>query len=174
MPSRATIFEERLKRIESGYTTCWTVPGEGLAEIQDERRFLSRSAVRMRAKSTQKRRFSPWFLLALPAGAISVIIGRWLVFAFQGDILRMAAQRGIDLSTAFISLPIALFLSALICMAASFAIGQSRARIMLLLAGFFATLKFEPDLVALAPDIYATFYPSHWVADMAATASLVI
>ena len=32
---------------------------------------------------------------------------------------------------------------------------------------------FEADMVALAPEVYAMFYPPSWVADMVASATLV-
>ncbi|MDA9208471.1 hypothetical protein N9O61_06270, partial [Octadecabacter sp.] len=40
-------------------------------------------------------------------------------------------------------------------------------------AGFMGAFLFEADLVALAPQVYAWFYPPTWVADMMASATLV-
>jgi hypothetical protein len=39
--------------------------------------------------------------------------------------------------------------------------------------GFLGALLFEGDLVALAPEVYARFYPQSWIANMMASASLL-
>ncbi len=54
-----TTFAQRMDKINKGQTTSWTVPGEGLATVRDERSFLKKSPIKMSKKSKQKKRKEP-------------------------------------------------------------------------------------------------------------------
>ncbi|WP_375281619.1 hypothetical protein [Pseudooctadecabacter sp.] len=173
MAVSTTTFAERMQRIQSGKTTSWTVPGEGLATHKDERSFLSKAGVKMRTKSTQKKVGILFYLLALVSGAISVIVARWLDFKFLDDAMAFAAGKGIDLASMLTGVPTALGLAIMLSLLAMMVLGQRKSAIHVQTAGFMGAFLFEADLVALAPDVYAMFYPPTWVADMMASATLV-
>lgn len=173
MPVSTTTFADRLSKINSGSTTSWTVPGEGLADLRDEQRFLKKSGVKMRAKSTRKRAGLMLYLLALVSGAISVIAARWLDFKFLDDALAFAAEKGVDAASYAADVPTSLVLAIVLSLSAMFMLGLRKSAIHVQTAGFMGAFIFEADLVALAPEVYAMFYPEDWVVDMIANAALV-
>lgn len=174
MAVSTTTFQQRLARVNSGRTTCWTVPGQGLASRSDERRFLSRSAVKMRRKSTQTSRGPLIYLVALIIGASSVIAARWIDFTYLDTALAFAAAQGVDTASLLGNVPTALSLAVLISVMAMLVLGlRSRRTVALQGAGFLGAFVFEADLVAFAPAVYARFYPSSWINEMVASASLL-
>jgi hypothetical protein len=52
-------------------------------------------------------------------------------------------------------------------------LGLRKSAIHVQTAGFLGAFVFEAEFVALAPEVYAMFYPPSWVADMMASATLV-
>ncbi len=169
-----TTFAERMDRINSGKTTSWTVPGEGLAEYRDQRSFLSKSKVKMAVKSNQARKRNPLiWVLAPVSGALSVIVARWLDFTFFDDLVAMASDAGVDMAAMLSNVPTALVLAVVLSLISMLVLGLRKSAIHVQTAGFFGAFIFEADLVALAPDVYAMFYPPSWVADMMANATLV-
>ncbi|SLN17176.1 hypothetical protein [Pseudooctadecabacter jejudonensis] len=168
-----TTFAERMAKIESGNTTSWTVPGEGLAEVRDERRFLAKAGVKMRQKSTQKKAGMVLYVAALVSGVASVILGRWLDFRFLDDALALAADKGVDLASMIADVPTSFILALVLSLVLMLVLGLRKTAIPVQTAGFLGALVFEGDLVALAPEVYAKFYPPNWVADMMASAALV-
>lgn len=168
-----TTFQQRMKKINSGNTTSWTVPGEGLAELRDEQRFLAKANVKMRAKSTQKKTSLLKYALALLVGALSVIVARWVDFTFLETALSFAAEKGVNAADVADAIPTSLVLAVAISGLAMLILGLRKSSLLVQVAGFFAAFLFEADLVALAPDLYAKFYPPAWVADMLANATLV-
>ena len=168
-----TTFAERMKKINSGQTTSWTVPGEGLAEVQDERRFLSKAGVKVREKSTRRKGGRLVYVLALLAGALSVIAARWLDFTFLDTALAFAAERGLDAAAFVAGVPTALILAVVISLFALLLMGLRKSALPFQAAGFAGAFVFEAELVALAPHIYAKFYPEPWVADMMSSATLL-
>lgn len=174
MAVSTTTFAERMDRINSGNTTSWTVPGHGLATVQDERSFLRKAPVKMNKKSTQKRRNPLMFLVALAAGAASVIAARWIDFTYLDTALGFAAENGLDAASVVGNLPTALGLAVIISIITMFMLGlRSKQTVPLQATGFLGAMLFEPDLVALAPDVYARFYPQSWITDMLASATLL-
>lgn len=173
MAVSTTTFAERMKKINSGKTTAWTVPGQGLAELRDERSFLSKANVKMRQKSTQKKAGILLYLLALVSGAISVIAARWLDFTFLDTALAIAAEKGVDAASVAADIPTSLVLAITISGIAMLVLGLRKSVLPVQTAGFMGAFLFEADLVALAPEVYAKFYPPTWVADMLASATLV-
>jgi len=174
MAVSTTTFAERMNKINSGKTTSWTVPGQGLATVRDERSFLNKSGRKMARKSTQKRRSPLKFLLALGAGAVSVIAARWIDFTYLDTALAFAAEKGVNAAAIVGSVPTSLSLAILISIMAMFVLGlRSKQTVPLQAAGFMGAFMFEADLVALAPDVYARFYPQSWIADMMASATLL-
>ena len=173
MAVSSTTFAQRMKKINAGNTTSWTVPGEGLAEIRDERSFLSKANVKMRAKSTQKKTGLLRYAVALLAGAVSVIVGRWLDFTFLDTALAFAAEKGVDAASVMADIPTSLVLAVVISGIAMLVLGLRKSVIPVQVAGFMGAFLFEADLVALAPEVYAKFYPPAWEADMLASATLV-
>jgi hypothetical protein len=158
----------------SGKTTSWTVPGQGLASASDERSFLRKSGHKMAARSTHKR-ISPFmFLLALVAGAVSVIAARWINFTYLDTALAYAAAKGVDGASIIGSVPTAISLAVVISIVAMFVLRLGcKQTVPLQIVGFLGALLFEGDLVVLAPEVYARFYPQSWIADMMASASLL-
>lgn len=174
MAVSSTTFAQRMDKINSGKTTSWTVPGQGLATVRDERSFLSKSPLKMRKKSTQKRRSPVKYIAALVVGAGSVIAARWIDFTFFDTAMAFAAEKGVDAAAVLSGLPTALTLAVIISLLAMFVLGlRSKQTVPLQMAGFLGAMLFEADLVALAPAVYANFYPPSWVADMVASASLL-
>lgn len=169
-----TTFSQRMKKINSGKTTSWTVPGQGLATLRDERSFLSKSGRKMAKKSTQVRRNPLKLVLALGAGAISVIAARWIDFTYLDTALAFAAEKGVNAASVVGAVPTSLGLAIVISVMAMVVLGlRSKQTVPLQVAGFVGAFLFEADLVALAPEIYARFYPASWVADMLASATLL-
>ena len=174
MAVSSTTFAQRMDKINSGKTTCWTVPGQGLAELSDERSFLKKSPIKMLKKSTQKRRNPLMYVAALIVGAVSVIAARWIDFTYFDTAMAFAAEKGVDAAAVLSGLPIALTLAVIISLFAMFVLGLgSKKTVPLQMAGFLGAMMFEADLVALAPTVYAKFYPPSWIADMVASASLL-
>ncbi|MGJ8611588.1 MAG: hypothetical protein ACSHWY_10855 [Octadecabacter sp.] len=174
MAVSTTTFTQRMKLINSGKTTSWTVPGSGLADLRDERSFLKKAPVNTQKKSTQKRRNPLMFAVALAVGAGSVIASRWINFTYFDTAAAFAAEKGVDAATLFGDLPISLMLAVLISLFATVVLGlRSKTTLPLQMAGFVGALLYEAELVAFAPDVYAKFYPQSWVADMMANATLL-
>ena len=174
MAVSTTTFAERMSKINSGNTTAWTVPGQGLATLSDERSFLKKTPVKMTKKSTQKKRNPLIYLAALIAGAGSVIAARWIDFTYFDKAMAFAAEKGVDAASVIGSVPTSLSLAVLISVVAMFVLGLgSKQTVPLQAAGFMGALMFEGDLVALAPEVYARFYPQSWITDMMASASLL-
>ncbi|MFT5651753.1 MAG: hypothetical protein ACI9TZ_003250 [Yoonia sp.] len=174
MAVSSTTFAHRMKTIKSGNTTSWTVPGQGLASVSDERSFLRKSGHKMAARSTQKRINPFMFLLALVAGAVSVIAARWIDFTYLDTALAFAAEKGVDGASIIGSVPTASSIAVVISIVAMFVLRLgSKQTVPFQIAGFLGALLFEGDLVALAPEIYARFYPQSWIVDMMASASLL-
>ncbi len=173
MAISTTTFAERLDKINSGNTTSWTVPGEGLADVRDERRFLSRAGIKMRQKSTQQKAGLMLYVVALVSGAASVISARWLDFTFLDDALAFASAKGLDLASMLAGVPTSLVLAVVLSLMAMMIFGLRKSAIHVQTAGFMGAFLFEADLVALAPEVYAKFYPESWVIDMVANATLV-
>ena len=174
MAVSSTTFAQRMDKINSGKTTCWTVPGHGLATVKDERSFLSKSPVKMLKKSTQSKRNPLMYVAALVVGAGSVIAARWIDFTYLDRVMAFAAEKGLNVAAVLSGLPTALTLAVIISLVAMFVLGlRSKQTVPLQMAGFGGALMFEADLVALAPAVYANFYPQSWVADMVASASLL-
>ncbi|MGJ8611584.1 MAG: hypothetical protein ACSHWY_10835 [Octadecabacter sp.] len=176
MAVSTTTFAQRMKLINSGKTTSWTVPGSGLADLRDERSFLNKAPVKMQKKSTQKRRNPLMFVVALVVGAISVIAARWIDFTYFDTAMAFAAEKGVDATSILGNLPISLSLAlaVLISLIATMVLGlRSKVTLPLQMAGFVGALLYEAELVAFAPDVYAKFYPQSWVADMMANATLL-
>lgn len=175
MAISSTTFTERMNKINSGQTTSWTVPGQGLADLRDERSFQRKAGIKMRSRSTHKKKRNPLiYVAALGVGAASVIAARWIDFTYLDMALAFAANQGINAAQVFANVPIALALAVLISVIAMFVLGLgSKKTVALQATGFLGALMFEGDLVALAPQLYAQFYPPSWIADMVATASLL-
>ena len=174
MAVSSTTFAQRMDRINSGKTTSWTVPGEGLATVRDERSFLRKSSVKMARKSTQSKRSPVKYLMALAVGAVSVMAARWIDFTYLDTAMAFAAEKGVDAAAIIGNVPTALSLAVLISVVAMFILGLgSKQTVPLQAAGFVGAVLFEADLVALAPDVYARFYPPSWIADMMANATLL-
>ncbi|MDC0115920.1 hypothetical protein OAH97_00380 [Octadecabacter sp.] len=164
-----------MKKIDSGKTTSWTVPGQGLATVRDERSFLNKSGRKLARKSTQVRRNPLRFLMAMGVGAVSVIAARWIDFTYLDTALAFAAEKGVNTASIVGSVPTALSLAILISIMAMFVLGlRSRQTVPLQATGFLGAFLFEADLVAIAPDLYALFYPESWIANMVASATLII
>lgn len=173
MAVSSTTFAQRMETIKSGNTTSWTVPGQGLASAGDERSFLRKSGHKIAARLTRKRVNPFMFLLALVAGAVSVIAARWINFIYLDTALAFAARKGVYGASIIGSIPIALSLAVVISIVAMFVLRlRSKQIVPLQIAGFLGAMLFEGDLVALAPAVYAHFYPQWWIVDMMANASL--
>jgi hypothetical protein len=174
MAVSSTTFAQRMETIKSGKTTSWTVPGQGLASASDERSFLRKSGHKMAARSTYKSINPFMFLLALVSGAVSVIAARWIDFTYLDTALAYAAAKGVDGASIIGSVPTAISLAVVISIVAMFVLRLgSKQTVPLQIAGFLGALLFEGDLVVLAPEVYARFYPQSWIADMMASASLL-
>ncbi|MEL6958756.1 MAG: hypothetical protein AAGL89_07390 [Pseudomonadota bacterium] len=174
MAVSTTTFAERLSKIDSGKTTSWTVPGQGLADFKDESRFLKKAGVKQRTKPTGKSGFRPMLILmALLTGAASVIVARWLDFTFYDDVTAFAATKNIDLASMLAGVPTSLALAIVMSLTAMLVLGLRKSALHVQTAGFMGAFIFEADMVALAPEVYAMFYPPSWVADMVANATLV-
>jgi len=176
MAASSTTFSQRMKKINAGKTTAWTVPGEGLAGLRDERRFLAKAGktAPVRKKSTQSRTSIVKYVLALLAGAISVIAARWLDFTFLDTALAFATEQGIDAANIIGDISTSLVLAITLGFLTMLILGLRKTAVYVQVMGFLGAFLFEADLVALAPDVYAIFYPPAWVADMLANATLVI
>ena len=163
-----------MDKINAGKTTSWTVPGQGLADLRDERSFLKKSPVKMKKKSTQKKRNPLMYVAALAVGAVSVIAARWIDFTYLDTAMAFAANNGLDAAALVGNVPTALALAVIISIIAMFMLGLgSKKTVPLQATGFIGAILFEPDLVALAPEVYAQFYPPSWIADMMASATLL-
>lgn len=179
MAVSSTTFAQRMKTINAGQTTSWTVPGQGLATLSDERSFLKKSSVKTGKKSTakkasQKKRGPLMYIAALAVGAVSVIAARWIDFTYLDAALAFAADKGLDAASMIVGVPTSLGLAVVISLVAMFVLGlRSKQTVPLQAAGFGAAVLFEADLVALAPTVYAQFYPQSWIADMMASATLL-
>ncbi len=173
MAVSSTTFAQRMDKISSGKTTSWTVPGEGLAELRDERSFLAKANVKMQAKSTQKKTSILLYLVALLAGALSVVASRWVNFTYLDRALSAAAEKGVDAASVFATIPTVLILAVMLSGIAMLVFRLRKQVLPVQTAGFMGAFVFEADLVALAPQVYAKFYPPAWVADMLASATLV-
>lgn len=174
MAVSSTSFSDRMKRINSGKTTSWTVPGQGMATLRDERKFLKNAPVKMRQKSTSKRRNPLLYVAAVIAGAGSVIAARWIDYTYFDTAMAFAAQKGVNIAGALSSVPVALSLAVVISLFAMFVLGaRSRRTVPLQLIGFVGAVMFESELVKLAPELYARFYPESWILDMMANATLL-
>ncbi len=174
MAVSSTTFAQRMETIKSGKTTSWTVPGQGLASASDERSFLRKSGHKMAARSTHKRINPFMFLLALVAGAVSVIAARWIAFTYLDAALAFAAEKSVDGASIIGSVRTASRLAVVISIVAMFALRLgSKQTVPLQIVAFLGALLFEGDLVALAPEIYARFYPQSWIVDMMASATLL-
>lgn len=182
MAVSSTSFSERMDKINSGKTTSWTVPGEGLASVRDEQSFLrkcranapKKTSAKPAKRSTQKRRNPLRYVVALVAGAVSVIAARWLDYTFGGQLAEFVNGYGLDLALVTGKVPMALAIAAILSLVAMLCLGlRGKAGLALQATGFLGALVFEPDLVALAPDIYAYLYPPDWISSMMAQASLL-
>lgn len=174
MAVSSTTFADRMNKINSGNTTSWTVPGQGLATVSDERSFLKKAPVKMLAKSTQKKRGPMMYLVALAVGAVSVIAARWIDFTYLDTAMAFASEKGVDAASLLSGVPTALSLAVVISIMAMFVLGlRSKQTVPLQMAGFMGAMMFEADLVKLAPEVYARFYPQSWITDMVASASLL-
>ncbi|AGI69047.1 hypothetical protein OAN307_c35740 [Octadecabacter antarcticus 307] len=174
MAVSSTTFAQRMDKIKSGKTTSWTVPGQGLASAGDERSFLRKSGHKIAARSTHKRVNPFMFLLALVAGAVSVIAARWIDFTYLDTALAFAARKGVDGASIIGSVPTALSLAMVISIVAMFVLRlRSKQTAPLQMAGFVGAMLFEGDLVVLAPAVYAHFYPQWWIVDTMASALLL-
>lgn len=169
-----TTFAERLDKINSGETTSWTVPGQGLATLKDERSFLRKAPIKMRNISTTRKRNPLTYLVAMAAGALSVMTARWLDFHYFDTAMAFAAEKGVNAAEILAGIPTTLSLAVIISFLATlvFKLG-SKKTVPLQAAGFLTAVLFEADLVMLAPQVYARFYPPSWVADMMANATLL-
>lgn len=168
-----TTFSQRMSKIESGQTTSWTVPGQGLAEVRDERRFLAKANLKMLEKSTRKKVGLILYVCALVLGAVSVVAARWIDFRFLDSLVAYAALREIDLVPFLSTVPTAFVLALVLALLTLVALGFHKSLVPLHAAGFLGATLYEAELVALAPALYAQLYPSTWVADMIASATLV-
>ena len=174
MAVSTTTFAQRMDKINSGKTTSWTVPGQGLATLKDENSFLRKSSVKTVKKSTQKKRNPLMYVAALAVGAVSVIAARWIDFTYLDTAMAFAAEKGVDAAALIGNVPTALSLAVVISIVAMFMLGlRSKQTVPLQMAGFLGAVLFEGELVALAPEVYARFYPQSWIADMMASASLL-
>ena len=173
MAVSTTTFAQRMDQINSGQTTSWTVPGQGLATTSDERSFLRKASIKVAKKSTQKKRNPLTYVAALAVGAVSVIAARWIDFTYQDTAVAFAAEKGVDAAALIGNVPTALALAVIISIVAMLLGPRSKQTVPLQMAGFIGAVLFEGELVALAPDVYAHFYPQSWIADMMATASLL-
>lgn len=181
MAVSSTTFAERMDKINSGKTTSWTVPGQGLASVRDEQSFLRKCRANTPAKagskparrSTQKRRNPLRCIVALVAGAVSVIAARWLDYTYVGQLADLVNGYGVDLALLTEKVPMALAIAAILSLVAMFCLGlRGKAGLVLQATGFLGALLFEPDLVALAPEFYAYLYPPDWISSMMAQATL--
>ena len=120
MAVSSTTFAQRMETIKSGKTTSWTVPGQGLASASDERSFLRKSGHKMAARSTHKRINPFMYLLALVAGAVSVIAARWIDFTYLDTALAYAAAKGVDGASIIGSVPTAISLAVVMSIVAMF------------------------------------------------------
>ena len=174
MAVSTTTFAQRMDKINSGKTTSWTVPGHGLASTRDERSFLRKSSIKAVKKSTQKKRNPLMYVAALAVGAVSVIAARWIDFTYLDTAMAFAAEKGVDAASLIGNVPTALSLAVIISIVAMFMLGlRSKQTVPLQMVGFIGAVLFEGDLVALAPEVYARFYPQSWITDMMASASLL-
>lgn len=162
-------FSARLKRINSGKTAHWTVPGEGLASHRQEARIAQNAPGK-----TWKRAKAPGGILMLPiailTGAVAVVAGRWLTFSYLGadgplgvDLAEMAGPFVADIALAAALSVLFMLIFAL----------TSKLRALLHLAAFGAVLFYEHELVRQVPDLYAMLYPPSWVAEMLAIPSVL-
>ncbi len=173
-----TTFAQRMSKINEGQTTAWTVPGAGLADLRDERSFLSKKSqkagTKVAVKSTQRRRNPLKYLAAILVGATSVIAGRWIDFTYLDTALGFAAEKGMDAALMIANVPTALTLAVLISVIGMFVLGlRSKQTVPLQAAGFGGAFVFEAELVAMAPTLYARFYPQSWITEMVANATLL-
>lgn len=182
MAISSTSFSERMDRINSGRTTSWTVPGEGLATVRDEKSFLRKCRVKApkmavgkpERRSTQKRRNPLRYVMALLAGAMSVIAARWLDYTYAGQVAEFVNGFGLDMMVMTEKVPMALAIAALLSLFAMGFLGlRGKSGLALQAMGFLGALVFEPDLVVLAPEFYAYLYPPDWISSMMAQASLL-
>lgn len=169
-----TTFAQRMDKINAGKTTAWTVPGEGLASVRDERSFLSKAGIKQRVRSTHARRNPLVYLMAMLAGAVSVIAARWIDFTYLDTALGFASEKGLDVYAYVADVPTSMVIAAVLSTILLMVLGiRNKAGMGLMGTGFVGAMVFEADLVRLAPDFYARFYPQSWIADMMAQATLL-
>lgn len=162
-------FSKRINRINSGKTTHWTVPGGGLASHKQEGRIASGTRLSTRKPSGVLKDLV-MMPLAVVAGAVAVISGRWLSYAFLGadnplevDLVELLGPMLADLA---VPLVLALFIGLILGL-------TTVKRAAALIAGFVVLLFYEYELVRVAPEIYAAFYPPAWVSDMLSRPSVL-
>jgi len=114
------------------------------------------------------------YLAAILVGATSVIAGRWIDFTYLDTALGFAAEKGMDAALMIANVPTALTLAVLISVIGMFVLGlRSKQTVPLQAAGFGGAFVFEAELVAMAPTLYARFYPQSWITEMVANATLL-
>jgi len=159
-------FQARIGRITSGKTTAWTIPGEGLASLSEERHVIAGALRRRSTQADGSTGLGVSTLMALPAGAVSVMAGRWLSFNEIGPEGRipvdLAAMTGDFLAGLVVPLMLALALVLVFSV-------RTWLRAGLFLAGFALVYLGEQDLARLMPEAYAMIYPPEMLADLHAT-----
>lgn len=158
-------FGARLKRINAGKTTAWTVPGEGLATRGQEVRMAS--GTKLTARRAKKGGLFALFMAPLSA-ALAVVAGHWVAHTYLGP-EGLVPQDYLELAGPFLSAhAVALVLSGLFILIFDL---TTKLRLVLHLAVFATLLLNEHELVRLAPEIYSALYPADWVAEMSARPS---
>ncbi len=162
-------FAKRINRISSGKTTHWTVPGGGLASRKQEGRIASGTRLGTRKPSGVLKDMA-MMPLALVVGALAVVLGRWLRFAFLGaeGPLEVDLAEFLDPVLADLAVPLVLALGVGLILGLN-----TLKRAAALTAGFVAVLYYEHELVRVAPDLYAAFYPPAWISDMLSRPSIL-
>jgi len=114
------------------------------------------------------------YILALISGAASVVAARWLDFTYLETALAFSAEQGVDAANIVANVPTSLVLAFVISFLTMMFLGLRKNALHVQSLSFMCAFLFEADLVALAPDLYAQFYPNTWVTDMLANATFVI
>jgi len=158
MAVSTTTFAQRMDKINSGKTTSWTVPGQGLATTSDERSFLGKSKVKTLKRSTQKKTGPMMLVLLAVFGFISVFLGRWLDFMFTDGAIAMAADAGFD-PTEYIPRDLTAPAYALLLgMIVTQINGLKGMAVKTMTAGFAVALFAEGQFVQMAPDLFQMVY----------------
>lgn len=174
MAISTTTFAERLSTINAGKSTSWTVPGGGLASVRDERSFLSKARRKLVKRSTHTRRNPVLYILAAVTGAGIVIASRWLDYTYLDSLAGFASSYGVDIAVITQTVPASMMFVVLLSLVAMLVLRlRSKATLGLQAAGILAAMILEPELVAMAPEVYANFYPPDWINSMVAKASLL-